>query len=92
VRATQDLHELGDAPESGTDPTRRYASLIRRERHGEPVAAFRTEVVDVPLVGRVIDPCPSRTFGVEETGLARRLIRDNRHPAGKLAVRVGDLE
>ena len=52
MRATQDLYELGDAPEIGTVPKQMYASLIRRERYGQPVDAFRTEVVDVPPVGR----------------------------------------
>lgn len=48
VTAPQDLYELGDAPEPGTVPRKMYASLIRRERYGQPVDAFRTEVVDVP--------------------------------------------
>lgn len=52
MSATQDLYELGDAPEIGTTPKKMYASLIRRERYGQPVDAFRTEVVDVPSVGR----------------------------------------
>ncbi|MFE9681832.1 crotonyl-CoA carboxylase/reductase [Streptomyces sp. NPDC006285] len=52
MTATQDLYELGDAPELGTVPKKMYASLIRRERYGRPVDAFRTEVVDVPPVGR----------------------------------------
>lgn len=52
ARATADLYDLGDAPEIGTVPRRMHASLIRRERYGRPVDAFRTEVVDVPPVGR----------------------------------------
>ncbi|MFE9909685.1 crotonyl-CoA carboxylase/reductase [Streptomyces clavifer] len=52
MTAPQDLYELGDAPELGTVPKRMHASLIRRERYGRPVDAFRTEVVDVPPVGR----------------------------------------
>ena len=50
--ATKELYELGDAPELGTVPKRMYASLIRRERYGDPIDAFRTEVVDVPPVRR----------------------------------------
>ncbi len=46
----KDLYDLGDAPELGTAPKRMYASVIRRERYGEPVDAFRTEVVDVPPI------------------------------------------
>ncbi|MEU3755402.1 crotonyl-CoA carboxylase/reductase [Streptomyces olivoreticuli] len=49
---TQDLYELGDAPPLGQVPKRMYASLIRPERYGMPIDAFRTEVVDVPEVGR----------------------------------------
>ncbi|MER7405966.1 crotonyl-CoA carboxylase/reductase [Streptomyces sp. NPDC000070] len=46
----KDLYDLGDAPELGTAPKRMYASVIRQERYGEPVDAFRTEVVDVPPI------------------------------------------
>lgn len=46
----KDLYDLGDAPELGTAPKRMYASVIRRERYGEPIDAFRTEVVDVPPI------------------------------------------
>jgi crotonyl-CoA carboxylase/reductase len=46
----KDLYDLGDAPELGTAPKRMYASLIRPERYGEPIDAFRTEVVDVPPI------------------------------------------
>ncbi|MDH6130789.1 crotonyl-CoA carboxylase/reductase [Kitasatospora sp. MAA4] len=49
---TKDLYELGDAPPLGQAPKRMYASLIRPERYGAPVDAFRTEVVDVPAIGR----------------------------------------
>lgn len=58
VTAPQDLYELGDAPELGTVPKRMHASLIRRERYGRPVDAFRTEVVDVPPWGAA--RCSSR--------------------------------
>ncbi|MDT3399392.1 crotonyl-CoA carboxylase/reductase [Streptomyces sp. B1866] len=46
------LYELGEIPPLGEVPQRMYASVIRRERYGRPVDAFRTEVVDVPPVGR----------------------------------------
>jgi crotonyl-CoA carboxylase/reductase len=49
---TKDLYELGEAPPLGQVPGRMYASVIRPERYGVPVDAFRTEVVDVPPVGR----------------------------------------
>ncbi|GLW49471.1 crotonyl-CoA carboxylase/reductase [Streptomyces sp. NBRC 14336] len=52
MTVTKDLYELGDAPEIGTLPRSMHASLIRPERYGQPIDAFRTEVVDVPPVGR----------------------------------------
>ena len=33
-------------------PERMYASVIRRERFGEPETAFATEVVDTPTPGQ----------------------------------------
>src|SRR4051812_3855827 len=48
----KDLHELGDAPPLGETPRLMYASVIRPERYGRPVDAFRTEVVETPQVGR----------------------------------------
>lgn len=47
----KDLYELGEMPPLGYVPPRMYASLIRRERYGEPKGAFEIEVVDVPQVG-----------------------------------------
>ncbi|WP_327328169.1 crotonyl-CoA carboxylase/reductase [Streptomyces sp. NBC_01210] len=35
----------------GEVPRRMYASVIRPERYGPPIGAFRTEVVDVPTLG-----------------------------------------
>lgn len=45
------LYELGEAPPLGHVPRQMYASVIRRERYGQPHDAFRTEVVDVPRPG-----------------------------------------
>ncbi|GDY51220.1 hypothetical protein SVIO_018430 [Streptomyces violaceusniger] len=45
------LYELGELPPLGEVPQQMYASLIRQDRFGEPIKAFRTEVVDVPAVG-----------------------------------------
>lgn len=49
---TRSLYELGTMPALGEVPARMYASVIRPERYGRPVDAFRTEVVDTPAVGR----------------------------------------
>jgi crotonyl-CoA carboxylase/reductase len=46
----RDLFEIGEMPPLGEVPELMYASLIRRERFGQPRAAFRTEVVAVPTV------------------------------------------
>ncbi len=48
---TIDLRILGDVPDLGVVPRRMLAQLIRAERFGEPVDAFREEVVDVPALG-----------------------------------------
>lgn len=49
---TKSLYEIGERPPLGEVPEKMYASLIRRDRFGEPGKAFRTEVVDVPTPGR----------------------------------------
>ncbi|WP_149179209.1 crotonyl-CoA carboxylase/reductase [Streptomyces sp. TRM49041] len=46
------LYELGEMPPLGSVPEKMYASLIRRERFGEPRRAFATEVIDTPRPGR----------------------------------------
>ncbi|MFI1227524.1 MULTISPECIES: crotonyl-CoA carboxylase/reductase [unclassified Streptomyces] len=46
------LYELGDIPPIGSVPEKMHASVIRRDRYGPPHQAFRSEVVDVPEVGR----------------------------------------
>lgn len=47
----KDLYELCETPPLGHVPAKMYASVIRRERYGEPKQAFETEVVDVPQIG-----------------------------------------
>src|SRR5690554_4661709 len=42
------LYDIGTVPPVGTVPTRMYAWTIREERFGDPLNAFRVEVVDVP--------------------------------------------
>jgi crotonyl-CoA carboxylase/reductase len=48
----RDLLEIGEVPPLGSIPDLMYASVIRRERFGQPRDAFRTEVVPVPSVPR----------------------------------------
>ena len=47
----KDLYELGETPPLGHVPKQMYASLIRRERYGQPKDAFKVEVVDTPAIG-----------------------------------------
>src|ERR1700754_4581406 len=46
-----DLYELGDVPELGVVPTKMLAQVIRAERFGEPLDAFKEEAVPVPELG-----------------------------------------
>ncbi len=49
--ATRDLYELGDVPDLGVVPPRMLAQLIRPERFGEPIDAFKQEAVEIPELG-----------------------------------------
>src|SRR6187551_593640 len=46
-----DLYELGDVPDLGVVPNRMIAQLIRPERFGEPIDAFKEEPVEIPELG-----------------------------------------
>ncbi len=48
---TKALYQLGETPPLGQVPRQMHASLIRPDRYGQPIDAFRTEVVDVPQPG-----------------------------------------
>ena len=45
------IYDLGAPPPLGTIPDRMHASVIRRERYGEPQVAFQPEEVAVPHPG-----------------------------------------
>ncbi|MBL1077518.1 crotonyl-CoA carboxylase/reductase [Nocardia sp. 2] len=45
------LYALGELPPVGHIPEKMLASVVRPERYGEPIDAFREEVVDVPSIG-----------------------------------------
>ncbi|MEU7146375.1 crotonyl-CoA carboxylase/reductase [Nocardia sp. NPDC046473] len=47
---TEEIFEVGYLPELGVVPEKMYGSVIRPERYGSPVDAFRTELIDVPAV------------------------------------------
>lgn len=42
---TKDLYEIGEIPPLGHVPSKMYAWAIRKERHGDPIAAMHEEVV-----------------------------------------------
>ncbi len=47
----KDCYALGEIPPLGLVPARMLAQLLRSDRLGEPVEAFRSEEVDVPEIG-----------------------------------------
>jgi len=49
--ATQTLYDIGESPPVGQVPERMHAWVIRRERYGEPLQSFQTEMIDVPEIG-----------------------------------------
>src|ERR1051326_7311350 len=49
--AGNDLYELGDVPDLGAVPPKMLAQVIRAERFGEPVDAFKQEAVPVSELG-----------------------------------------
>ena len=46
----KDLYEIGEIPPRGHVPSKMYAWVIRRERHGQPDTAMQCEVVDTPEI------------------------------------------
>ena len=45
------IYDVGEIPPLGTIPERMHASVIRRERYGQPTDAFQMEEVAVPRLG-----------------------------------------
>jgi len=46
----KDLYEVGEIPPVGHVPSKMYAWVIRRDRHGDPEDAMKVEVVDTPVL------------------------------------------
>lgn len=46
---TKELYDIGTLPEVGVIPEKMHAWTIRRERLGEPLKAFKQEIVKTPL-------------------------------------------
>ena len=45
----KDLYQLGETPPLGQVPNRMLAQVVRQDRFGEPIKAFRVEEVDTPV-------------------------------------------
>lgn len=48
LETKKDIYEIGETPPLGHVPAAMYASVIRQERFGEPLRAFKIERVPVP--------------------------------------------
>jgi len=51
VTARKDLYALGEVPDLGHVPARMLAQVIRQDRFGEPIDAFKEEPLPVPALG-----------------------------------------
>ena len=79
--------ELGELPPLGEVPEQMYASVIRQDRFGDPIKAFRTEVVDVPAVGHGQVLVYVMAAGIKATG--QRVGRPR--PAGRRHRRAAEV-
>ena len=51
MTTTRELYDLGEHPPLGTVPPRMHAQVLRQSRYGQPVNAFKHEIVPVPVLG-----------------------------------------
>ncbi|MFL2800654.1 MAG: crotonyl-CoA carboxylase/reductase [Paracoccaceae bacterium] len=49
--STKELYDLGDQPPLGEVPLKMHAFMVRQDRFGKPVDAWKSEVIDVPEIG-----------------------------------------
>ena len=49
--STQELYDLGDQPPLGEVPSKMHAFMVRQDRFGKPIDAWKSEVIDVPKIG-----------------------------------------
>ena len=52
VKRTDQLYAVGELPELFVLPKKMHAWTLRTETLGEPISAFREEIVDVPQAGK----------------------------------------
>ena len=49
--STKELYDLGDQPPLGEVPSKMHAFMVRQDRFGKPIDAWKSEVIDVPMIG-----------------------------------------
>ncbi|MFL2797012.1 MAG: crotonyl-CoA carboxylase/reductase [Paracoccaceae bacterium] len=49
--SVKELYDLGEQPPLGEVPTKMHAFMVRQDRFGKPIDAWKSEVVDVPEIG-----------------------------------------
>ena len=49
--STKELYDLGDQPPLGEVPSKMHAFMVRQDRFGKPIDAWKSEVIDVPTIG-----------------------------------------
>lgn len=69
----------------------RHLWMRQKRLQGSHMGNFREayEITRLMETGQV-DPCLSLTMDFDQIGEAHQLMHDNKHPAGNMAVRVGD--
>ena len=49
--SVKELYDLGDQPPLGEVPPKMHAFMVRQDRFGKPMDAWKSEVIDVPEIG-----------------------------------------
>ena len=49
--SVKELYDLGDQPPLGGVPPKMHAFMVRQDRFGKPIDAWKSEVIDVPEIG-----------------------------------------
>ena len=49
--SVKELYDLGDQPPLGEVPSKMHAFMVRQDRFGKPIDAWKSEVIDVPEIG-----------------------------------------
>ena len=49
--STKELYDLGDQPPLGEVPSKMHAFMVRQDRFGKPIDAWKSEVIGVPDIG-----------------------------------------